>query len=190
MKLYVDLKIDHLTLQERIKKNSEYRWICKCDCGKVITRAERYLKKKDTEHKDRITSCGCKNPLRKTGNKSIKWKGYGKVSGYYLAAIKARCKRKNIPCEVDVKYLWELYQKQNGQCVLSGWDIKLKYSNRTGEQQTASLDRIDSSKGYTKDNVQWVHNDINKAKNKFDQDEFIQMCTLVNNKAKKDMVCG
>jgi hypothetical protein len=46
-------------------------------------------------------------------------------------------------------------------------------------EHTASLDRIDSSKGYCEDNVQWVHKDINRMKNTFDQDYFISLCKLI-----------
>ena len=44
---------------------------------------------------------------------------------------------------------------------------------------TASLDRIDSSKGYTKDNVQWVHKDINYIKRDLSDSEFITLCKKV-----------
>ena len=46
-------------------------------------------------------------------------------------------------------------------------------------QGTASLDRIDSSKGYVKGNVQWVHKDINKMKTDFEQSIFIKLCKSV-----------
>ena len=44
----------------------------------------------------------------------------------------------------------------------------------------ASLDRIDSSKGYVKDNIQWVHKDVQIMKNKFSEDYFKQICCLVS----------
>ena len=44
---------------------------------------------------------------------------------------------------------------------------------------TASLDRIDSCKGYTIDNVQWVHKWINVMKSDHSQDEFIALCRAV-----------
>ena len=42
-----------------------------------------------------------------------------------------------------------------------------------------SLDRIDSSKGYTKDNVQWLHKDVNNLKMDFDQKEFLEWCKKI-----------
>lgn len=44
---------------------------------------------------------------------------------------------------------------------------------------TASLDRIDSSKGYIEGNVQWVHKRINKMKLDDSDTEFIEWCRLI-----------
>lgn len=46
--------------------------------------------------------------------------------------------------------------------------------------QTASVDRIDSTKGYTPDNVQWVDKRINFMKQHFSQVEFVELCCLVS----------
>jgi hypothetical protein len=45
---------------------------------------------------------------------------------------------------------------------------------------TASLDRIDSSKGYVEGNVQWVHKRINIMKNDLSDSEFIEWCRVVS----------
>ena len=44
---------------------------------------------------------------------------------------------------------------------------------------TQSLDRIDSTKGYTIDNVQWVHKYINLMKHQLTQQQFIDFCKKV-----------
>ena len=64
-----------------------------------------------------------------------------------------------------------------GHCALTGWEISM-------EKQSASLDRIDSGRGYEVDNVQWVHSMVNMSKNKYPQDRFIEMCVAVANKVK------
>jgi len=60
-------------------------------------------------------------------------------------------------------------------------DINVKVSKSQSKQKlrTASLDRIDSTKNYTIDNIQWVHKDVNKMKMDFSQEYFIEMCRLV-----------
>ncbi len=42
-----------------------------------------------------------------------------------------------------------------------------------------SLDRKDSSLGYTVDNVWWVHKDINKIKWKFEFNYFKEICSKI-----------
>ena len=54
---------------------------------------------------------------------------------------------------------------------------------------TASLDRIDSSKGYVKGNIQWVHIAINFMKHSLPEEEFVRWCCLVA-KHKGDVVYG
>ena len=46
--------------------------------------------------------------------------------------------------------------------------------NTDNNNDSISLDRIDSSKGYEENNVQWVHKDINLMKNKYDNKYFIE----------------
>lgn len=50
---------------------------------------------------------------------------------------------------------------------------------------TFSIDRIDSSKGYTHDNVQWVGVSVNTAKSNLIDEDFIDMCVAVANHRKK-----
>jgi hypothetical protein len=54
------------------------------------------------------------------------------------------------------------------------------HGDKHGET-TASLDRINSKKGYTKDNVQWVHKWINFMKQDLDEEEFITFCEAIVN---------
>ena len=41
------------------------------------------------------------------------------------------------------------------------------------------MDRIDSTKGYIKGNVQWVHKTVNIMKNTFDNTLFINLCKKI-----------
>ncbi len=59
--------------------------------------------------------------------------------------------------EIDIEDIWEKFLEQRGKCALTGWNISFK-------NETASLDRIDSSIGYTLKNIQIVHKDINILK--------------------------
>lgn len=73
---------------------------------------------------------------------------------------------------ISKEYMFSLF---NGKCALTDWDISSEYGNAT-----ASLDRIDSDKGYIVGNIQWVHSIVNMSKNKYSQDLFIHMCSSVH----------
>ncbi len=123
------------------------------------------------------TSCGC----RRKGSNSCHYKGYKCLSGTKWQAIKKSAKRRNIPFDLSIQEAWELFEKQKRKCYLTQQSIILCPSRKDimKGKQTASLDRIDSSKGYTIDNVQWIHKDLNTMKWDFSQEHFINMCKMV-----------
>ena len=87
---------------------------------------------------------------------------------------------RNIEWNLEYEYLADLLIDQDFKCSLTGWDIDaLSVGNNT-----ASLDRIDSSVGYVKGNVQWVHKMVNMCKQQYSQEDFIEMCKSVANKVK------
>ena len=158
-------------------RNGHNRLLCKCDCGETCTVLGTHLVK------GAITSCGCSRPKGKNINF---FKGYEDISmnfwyNHIIKSANGSKGRRKIELSISIKEAWELYEKQNKKCALSNLPIKfpIKWNDKS---YTASLDRIDSSKGYTLDNIQWVHKDINIMKNKFDQDYFMQMCKLIANK--------
>jgi len=112
------------------------------------------------------------------------WKGYKDISGDMWRVIQNGAKSRNLEFSVKIEEIWELFEKQRGICALSGFDIVLDVSlgslNKNGYQKnTASLDRIDSTKGYITGNVQWVHKDINKLKSNWTEEYFLEMCSSV-----------
>lgn len=95
---------------------------------------------------------------------------------YYLNKMRSRSRRKNVyNWDLDEEYLNQIWNSQNGKCALTNIPIIIRnydYSGRV-KPNTASLDRIDSSLGYIKGNVQFVAYSINVAKSDFDNQEFI-----------------
>jgi len=178
----VGRKYNMLTILDicRIKpKDKRVRVIakCLCDCGKEKEIFASSVKAK------RTGSCGCdKSRYDKTrGKKSKLYTGYEGISGTFFSRLKRKSKERKIYFDLDVKYLWDLFIKQDEKCALS--DIPIKFgrdSYRT--ETTASLDRIDSSKGYIKNNIQWVHKSVNIMKNDLSEDIFIGICDGISNK--------
>lgn len=167
-----------ITVEKFNEKDAQGRlrllWLCQCDCGKTKKIRQNSLGN-PTE------SCGCKRPPKVPSNEHYLWKGVGEISGWYFSSIGNRSNYHNFKMEVTKEYMWELFLKQERKCALTGLPLKFVQSQRDNKngEQTASIDRIDSTKGYTKDNIQWVHKDVNKMKNAFPQERFIEICKLV-----------
>ena len=133
-----------------------------------------------------------------TKNYSPKHYGCGDLSKSIYSHYKRNAKRRNLEFNVSIEFLWSLFLKQNKKCALSGIDIYLRpedksstitHNNKNGFQNldfskfNASLDRKDSLKGYTEDNVQWVERRINIIKNDLSQEDFIELCKKITNYA-------
>lgn len=164
-------------------KHGKQLYLCKCNCGNETLARNYYLKS------GRKKSCGClrkivsKNNAKKSGSKisKSKFKGIGDLSSTIVGRIKYNADVRKISYEVSLEYLWNLYIQQNKQCALSG--IPITFGNRYKKlTTTASLDRIDSSKGYTEGNVQWLHKDTNIMKRQLTNEQFVSFCKAVVNK--------
>lgn len=88
-----------------------------------------------------------------------------------FSRIISKAKENKKDFQLNYEYLNELYHKQNGYCALTGLKISM--------EDSASLDRIDSEKPYIFNNVQWVHKDVNRMKNKYNLDYFLKLCKSV-----------
>lgn len=89
-----------------------------------------------------------------------------------------RSKVKGTYTDLTFDYLRYLWEKQNGLCALTG--IPMTYEFYNGRTNTnLSVDRIDSNKGYVKDNVQLVCMMVNQMKNDLSYEELIDLCSKV-----------
>jgi hypothetical protein len=172
--------IGKLFVTDEIKRTTKSKlYKCICECGNI-----RYHTKQNLL-KGTLVSCGC-HKLNCKGNKHKNWKGIGDLSRNFVCKIKSVANRRKISFLVSIEYLWELFQKQNGKCALSGLSINLPVSHYDVGHgiATASLDRINSSLGYIEGNVQWVHKEVNMMKQQLSQSRFIELCNLIVNNIK------
>lgn len=123
----------------------------------------------------------------KRGENSSRWNGHKEISGAFFNKIQKSAKSRGHEFCITIEYIYNLYIAQNKKCNLSGLEISLP-DNSTFCSHTASLDRIDSSKGYVEGNVQWVHKWINRMKSNLAQDEFIYLCRNVSITTKNEEI--
>lgn len=106
------------------------------------------------------------------------YKGYHDISGSFWTRIKRSAKERAREFNITIEYAWNLYETQHRKCRLSCLPIVFSSLCQSSDG-TASLDRIDSSKGYIEGNVQWVHKDINMMKQDHTDSDFIVLCKAV-----------
>lgn len=166
-------KFDYWTVitEKPIFDRKQWKVLCQCKCGK-----QEYVRVNALQSGK---SKGCK--CRAFDMRRKQTISEGELSKTKFNRIKKSANERGIEFLVTMKYLWELFEKQNKKCVFSGLDLILSKDNLN---TTASLDRIDSNEGYTENNVQWVHKDVNKMKTDFSDKYFISMCHLISNNTK------
>jgi hypothetical protein len=160
--------------QSSTESNKIGRYLCQC--GKEIECKNRSVI--DGNKK----SCGCSSTytIRHENEELLG----GKVGlSYILNRTKQRCNRPNkrvIQFDIVIDDLVAQWDSQNGKCVYTGVELKLKsFSQEYYLENQASLDRIDSNLGYTRDNIQFVSKDINFMKIDLCESEFVELCGLI-----------
>jgi hypothetical protein len=146
------------------------RWLCECDCGNVH--------KVTTSNLTRGRTLSCKEC-------GVAARGYkrrrniaGEIPVTYWVVCSIGASTRSIEFNITPEYAYERYLKQDKKCALSKTNIGFR-DDGGQRRQTASLDRIDSSKGYEIGNIQWVHKDINLMKGNLPEDTFISWCKLI-----------
>lgn len=97
---------------------------------------------------------------------------------YYIR----KAKNRKWKCEVDCEHLMEVWNRQMGKCAITGRNIYLKTHTTASKDLglfCASLDRVDSTKGYIPGNVQFVSVGINLAKGVRQDSEVLEWLRVI-----------
>lgn len=90
-----------------------------------------------------------------------------------------RARQRKHECTINLAYLKNLWNIQS-QCPYSGVQLVLSApGKRIDLIYSASLDRIDSTKGYIPGNVQFVSTAVNYMKNTMSHEETLKLCKLI-----------
>lgn len=148
---YCGKEVEKLSSEiNRQKKNGKTNFYCNLSCSG----------KANSSHLDKWH--GKYNHNLKRGSKTDEFSQFRP----YLRYAK---KRKE--CDIDLDYLKELWEKQKGKCELTKIDMTL---DRKHQITQASLDRIDSNKGYVKNNVRFICLIMNYAKNSWTDENVLE----------------
>ena len=96
----------------------------------------------------------------------------------FRLVIKTLKSRKSKACNLDVQFLKELWEHQEGKCTYSGISMDLP-SKEAITPYRGSLDRLDSSKGYVKGNVQFICVSLNYAKYTWSEEVFLDFLAVL-----------
>lgn len=147
-------------------------WKVKCACG-----AEKEISKWHLVYGN-VTGCSSCVKDRIRFSESKNWNSSAQhVTGMYFHKIKACAEKRGLHFGVTREELDDVFISQEGKCRYLGIPLSFETSGTKG---TASLDRIDSKLGYTKDNIQWVHKDVNVIKWDLSHEEFVRICKTIS----------
>lgn len=168
-------------IMDRPNNDPSNRWLCLCDCGKQFDCSSSFLfKGRD------VKSCGC--VVSATGRPRDAWTGCGEISDFEFSYLRWVAKQRlqgtkphTAVFTVTKEYLLDLFLDQGQLCAESGLPIYFAKTDRElrAGAQSASLDRIDSNKGYVPGNVQWVHKHVNYIKLDNTRERFLEICTAI-----------
>jgi hypothetical protein len=143
--------------------NTKYK---KCTCKSAMNIRKEFLNSLGDDYKYYILFSSFKNQAK--NKKSSKWPNGLDFELTYL----------------DIK---NQYLKQGGLCFYSGQKIRMPDKQiDCCNIDIASIDRIDSSKHYTADNIVLVTKEINLFKSDKSQERFLYLCKLVYENSQND----
>lgn len=173
------LVIKNVPKPEGITTRSTF-YECKCDCGntKIIRR----------EHLTcgRTISCGCykSEASRKFNGKTVA-NGSEFVVENRIYSIYMRCAvNRNIEFEIDKNIFFNFLKLK---CYYCGRNPQRSMEYRKHKIDYNGIDRLDNTKGYTKDNCVPCCEDCNKAKRMLTEKEFKKLIIMIyNNYTRKE----
>lgn len=154
-----------------MKKTKE----CKCkDCGEI--NPENFYPK----NKGRCKSCtlvlakakysGLTEDLK--SEYITKYRDWQKdnLVRYRVLSARSRADKKGMKFNLTEEYIYELLRKQNNKCYYTQIEF-----NNSSHVYSMSIDRIDSNKGYTVDNIRLVCSAVNYMKAEYSEDLFLAL---------------
>lgn len=149
------------------KKGTQITWICKCECGNIAyVRSKKHLKK-------RIGCSSCTSSIVSVNKGPFEHYSYfkKKAKRYKEDALK-----RHLNFDITYEDCYDLFR---GDCYYCGIEPELKsngfeqYKVSESPLRANGIDRIDSKKGYTKENTVSCCVTCNYGKHKQSKEDFL-----------------
>ena len=117
------------------------------------------------------------------GNEKLQFTAFKRTKSVraYITYLRSKAIKRKSEC-VSIDDLEQIWNNQNGKCALTDWEMTM-ILGKGNVTTNASIDRIDSSKGYIKDNIQFVCRVVNVFKSDATEELLYKMCdAIVKNK--------
>lgn len=98
---------------------------------------------------------------------------------WVLELLRTARYRSKQQCNITLQHMTVLWADQNSSCFYCGDSLHPSDYGRRRDRHTASIDRLDSSKGYLQGNVAWSCWGCNWMKSKMTVEEFVTKCSQV-----------
>lgn len=157
-----------LSVRANAKKYIEL--VC-CKCQKTFSKEKKEFDRQARNGRsDFRCSLKCCNETKEDSPFKLIWRNAkGNIRGHKFS--------------LSIDYLRKLWDKQKGRCAYTGIPLVLPDYRYERSPRKASLDRIDSSRGYEEGNVEFVSVFVNLGKNGFDKQEIIELLNEFKNGA-------
>lgn len=161
-----------------VTKGTDGRYYKPCSsCGEM----QSYLRKNYAVESLRLNKMCKKCSNQQTDNCHRGWHRGVRVS--WFNKYKVGAETRGIHWDLSIDDVADVYDQQGRECALTGWLLvfpSVGHPNNTD----ASIDRIDSKRGYTKDNIQIVSKKVNMMKQQYSVEDFVFVCKAVVDKVK------
>ena len=174
--------------RKKIRFERPVEGVRKCACCEVEKHISEY-------HSDKSSSTGLQTYCKHCQTQKTK-KCTSTLNGFIKKIYKdmyhnAAKRSKELIIELTVEDIHELYNKQKGLCAISGLQMThetyaFKDKEHIINRLNISIDRINSSLGYTKDNIQWVHKRVNRIKTVLNNEELFFWSKLIYQKNQQE----
>ena len=160
---------DIRTISNNLLKCSGCNTLKSVDCFNN-SKSDRNTVKKTYHCKDCISKRQKERRFTEKGFKSNLWQN-----------LVNNAKKRNIEVHITKEYIEILYKEQKGLCAVTNLPMEFSAAKEGKNSFAVSVDRIDSSKGYTEENVRLVCARVNLLKMELEDEQLKFWCMAILN---------